>query len=190
MTTKDKIILVLDRQSKNSTVTQIAKELEMTVPKLKEFMKSEGYSYDNGIFTKNVENKSTEEQLLLGGIEVTQTKSKRKSKEKVVEVTPEEVNEEEELIEVDVDTMDKICVITDFYYAVKDDKKFKPKINKKTREVHIEDNLIEETKRMTIKIDEEIYNRLERLVNNTNQERDLIINQAILDLLNEYSHLN
>lgn len=193
MTTKDKIIIVLDRQSNNSTVTQIAKELEMTVPKLKEFMKSEGYSYDNGKFMKGVENKpSDEEQLSLGGVDVTttKTKGKRKSKEKEVEITPEEVNTEEELIEVDVTTMDKLCFMTDLYNAIKDDKKLRPKPTKKTTQVYIEDNLIEESKRITIKIDENISNRLERLVANTNQERDLIINQALLDLLNEYKHLN
>lgn len=193
MTNKDKIIIVLDRQSNNIKVTQIAKELEMTVPKLKEFMKNEGYTYSNGIFSKdNGSNSNKEEQLSLGGIDLdTTAKSKPKSSKKKAELdtTTESIQEEAKKIEVDLTTLQKL----EYIYEVAsflDVKKNRKKPNNKTKEVYIEDYLIEEPKRITIKIDEKLLERLVRLAENTNQERDLIINQALLDLLNDYHHLN
>lgn len=193
MTNKDKIIIVLDRQSNDSTVTQIAKELEMTVPKLKEFMKNEGYTYSNGIFLKSSEsNSNKEEQLSLGSIDLdTTAKSKSKSKKKKVKADATEESNQEEVkkIEVELNTLQKLEYIYEtFFYA--SEKKNRPKPNKKTKEVYIEDNLIEESKRITVKVDGQLLERLERLVTNTNQDRDLIINQALLDLLNDYNHLN
>ncbi|MDX5795289.1 DNA-binding protein [Clostridioides difficile] len=91
-------------------------------------------------------------------------------------------------INITQEDLDKLCVVYDWYLEVKD-YHIKPKQVSNQKDVHIDDEHIDELKTTRIRIDKEIWNDFERLCSNSNFEKHQILTQALKEFMKKYKNL-
>ncbi|AXU27708.1 TPA: DNA-binding protein [Clostridioides difficile] len=91
-------------------------------------------------------------------------------------------------INITQEDLDKLCEVYDWYLEVKD-YNIKPKKVSNKKDVHIDDEHIDELKTTRIRIDKEIWNDFERLCSNSNFEKHQILTQALKEFMKKYKNL-
>ncbi|HBG5342723.1 TPA: DNA-binding protein [Clostridioides difficile] len=117
------------------------------------------------------------EQIEFNDTELKNTKPKKNVKPK-----------KDRKINITQEDLDKLCEVYDWYLEVKD-YNIKPKKVSNKKDVHIDDEPIDELKTTRIRIDKDIWNDFERLCSNSNFEKHQILTQALKEFMKKYKNL-
>ncbi|MCC0629229.1 MULTISPECIES: DNA-binding protein [unclassified Clostridioides] len=123
------------------------------------------------ILSKNVE------QIEFNDTDLKNTKTKKNVKPK-----------KDRKINITQEDLDKLCEVYDWYLEVKDHN-IKPKKVSNKKDVHIDNEPLNELKTTRIRIDKEIWNDFERLCSNSSFEKHQILTQALKEFMKKYKNL-
>lgn len=88
------------------------------------------------------------------------------------------------------DDMDKLCEIYDWYLLVKDLAPLKKiKLSDKSTKIDLENDIVKESKRVSINIDKEIWEDFDALCSNIGQKKNEVLTQVIKDFINDHKDL-
>lgn len=88
------------------------------------------------------------------------------------------------------DDMDKLCEIYDWYLLVKDLAPLKKiKLSDKSTKINLENDIVKESKRISINIDKEIWEDFDALCSNIGQKKNEVLTQVIKDFINDHKDL-
>ena len=208
MDIQTKLNYILEQQSKNVNLETIAENLNMTIKAVRSFMGRQGYNSKKGVFIKKEENTATSaEQLTLGvaaqvseKIDIIPKRSKKVNTS--ISVDEEEITEPSVVLkyvaestkksgtlELTSEFLDMIYELRDWYNEVKELPQLKHKITRKNKDVITDESLINEPLSKRIQTDKELWESLSRLSENSGTEINILITQAIKNLLKDYKHL-
>ena len=177
LTVEEKKELVLREQALNTPHDTIAEMLGTTPHGLRSFMNRQGYKSDNSIYKP----KNYKEQNLPEGVKNTQSphpefKESETEPGKYTQISEKFLEELEEMY--------------DFYLLNRDNKNYRAKVTKKTKEINIIDDYSdEETVMFAAKIPKSVAEDFERLTKNSLHDSRDILTQALVWYLAEYKHL-
>ena len=88
------------------------------------------------------------------------------------------------------DDMDKLCEIYDWYLLVKDLAPLKKiKLSDKSTKIDLENDIVKESKRVSINMDKEIWEDFDALCSNIGQKKNEVLTQVIKDFINDHKDL-
>ncbi|HGM3508648.1 TPA: DNA-binding protein [Clostridioides difficile] len=117
------------------------------------------------------------EQIEFNSTDLKNTKPKKNVKPK-----------KDRKINITQEDLDKLCEVYDWYLEVKD-YNIKPKKASNKKDIHIDNQTIDELKTTRIRIDKETWNDFERLCSNSNFEKHQILTQALKEFMKKYKNL-
>ncbi|CZS01600.1 MULTISPECIES: DNA-binding protein [unclassified Clostridioides] len=212
---EERIDKFLELQSKGIKFTEIAQNLKISQSTLRNFLNKKGYKSEKGKYilkdelnyNENLDKKNLEEENFKKNISNRKKVStkKKNSNEKVLSKGIEQIKfndtdlkntkskknvkpKKDRKINITQEDLDKLCEVYDWYLEVKD-YNIKPKKISNKKDVHIDDESIDELKTTRIRIDKETWNDFERLCSNSNFEKHQILTQALKEFMKKYKNL-
>ncbi|MGX9757100.1 DNA-binding protein [Clostridioides difficile] len=211
MNNEERIDKFLELQSKGIKFTEIAQNLKISQSTLRTFLNKKGYKSEKGKYIlkdelkykEDLEKEKTNENNT-NNIKKVSTK-KKKSNEKVLDKSIEQIEfndtdlkntkarknikpKKDRKINITQEDLDKLCEVYDWYLEVKD-YNIKPKKISNKKDVHIDNESLNELKTTRIRIDKETWSDFERLCSNSNFEKHQILTQALKEFMKKYKNL-